>query len=70
MVGREEVFDNGEMRKIDYSDILVLYRAAAVNGQILSDELTRRNIPCFCEGQGDYFGRYEVKCIVHAAGGR
>ena len=64
MVGREEVFDNGEMRKIDYSDILVLYRAAAVNGQILSDELTRRNIPCFCEGQGDYFGRYEVKLIL------
>lgn len=64
MVGREEVFDNGEMRKIDYSDILVLYRATAVNGQILSDELTRRNIPHFCEGQGDYFGRYEVKLML------
>lgn len=56
---------DGTRRALHYSDMAVLLRSVRGQGQVIVDELERRNIPVVVKGTGGLFGEPEIQ-LVHA----
>lgn len=59
------VTDHGEVRKIRYSDIVVLLRTMSNWSETYTEILNAEGIPCYSDTQSGYFQTLEVKTILN-----
>ena len=66
LVGTLEVYDKntGEYRKAEYKDIVILLRATTRYSDCFVEELSKRNIPVFCDNNLGYFDTSEIQITM------
>lgn len=56
--------ETGRLRKIDYRDIVILFRAPSSFHQIFSETLTEHGIPVKVQNESGYFDTVEIRLIL------
>ena len=56
--------DTGELRKIRYSDIVILFRAPRRYQPVFSEVLTKQNIPVKLQNENGYFDLVEIRGLI------
>ena len=67
MVGHEKILDQktGELRPIQYKDIVILLRTTAEWSDVFTRVLDGMHIPCYTSSKEGYFGALEVVTVLN-----
>lgn len=63
MVGKYQIFDNGQKRSLKYRDIVILLRSFN-SAQMIMEELKKQGIPAYAELSTGYFAAVEVQVMI------
>ena len=61
---KEQIYDNGALRDIRYSDFVILLRSVKNHISTYSEALTERGIPVICDNSSNLFDNNEIKMLL------
>lgn len=59
-----KIEDSGQLRKVRYSDIVILLRNTKDNANIIAKELAKKNIPAHANIKTGFFETYEIQKLI------